>query len=581
MTNKRKLISPRKFRRSPRPFLQPLAVALVSFVLVSLALITGLMDLRTLDKTLVGYMEKRGLDIIGKIQQAAKHNFQLLSHASQVDPEEITGSDFTDETFSLRESIILDLLDVAQRIDFERNRDRLDDKELISIVPREDLYLVVLFDDHGIITFKNRPVPESLLASAAPVIKGEEEIKVDLFNRHGKGDQMRSLALRRKWGKGTVVLVLNDENFLFWSLRVSIGRAVEEVGPGADTGYFVVTDRRGRVIFQWVEEAGMAKEDDSIPTPFTKNRDVPSKKFEWGGRKMLEVVAPIHLGVDVICTAWLSLSRATADQMLKKEQGRGIVFMCFMVFIAIISMWFLYRNQNRHLAKMREMERRLHQAERLSAMGRLAAGVAHEIRNPLNAISMACQRLQKDNLLQLTGIIRDEIRRLNHIIEEFIAFSRMRKLELKNNDIIELLRQIVLLAEGEANSRGITIETDWPESPLMILIDFDKIKQAIFNIVKNAMESISGRGSVTLSVEQEGKEWAKVKILDTGGGLSREEMEQIFNPDYTTKEKGLGLGLALAHEIIQGHSGEIRVMSEPGTGTTFEILLPMNPGGSP
>jgi signal transduction histidine kinase len=114
----------------------------------------------------------------------------------------------------------------------------------------------------------------------------------------------------------------------------------------------------------------------------------------------------------------------------------------------------------------------------------------------------------------------------------------------------------------------------------MVSIDFDKIKQAIFNIVKNAMESISGRGSITLSVEQEGKEWAKVKISDTGCGLSREEMEQIFNPDYTTKEKGLGLGLALAHEIIQGHSGEIKVMSEPGTGTTFEILLPMNLGGS-
>ncbi len=412
------------------------------------------------------------------------------------------------------------------------------------------------------------------------MIKGEEEIKVNLFNRHGKGDQMRSLALRRKWGKGTVVLVLNDENFLFWSLRVSIGRAVEEVGPGADTGYFVVTDRRGRVIFQWVEDAGMAKENDSIPATFTKNLDAPSKKLDWGGRKMLEVIAPIHIGVDVICTARLSLSTATADQMLKKEQGRGLIFMCFMVFIAIISMWFLYRNQNRHLAKMREMERRLHQAERLSAMGRLAAGVAHEIRNPLNAISMACQRLQKDNLLQLTGIIRDEIRRLNHIIEEFIGFSRMRKLELKNNDIVELLRQIVLLVREEAASQGITIETDWSDSPLMVLIDFDRIKQAILNIVKNAMESISGRGSITLSVEQEGKTWAKVKISDTGGGLSKEEMEQIFNPDYTTKEKGLGLGLALAHETIQGHSGEIRVMSEPGTGTTFEVLLPINLEGS-
>lgn len=580
MTNKRKTLGLTESWRSPGPFLQPLAVALVSLVLVSLALITGLMDLRALDKTLVGYMEKRGLDIIGKIQQAAKHNYQLLSHASETDLEEITGSGFTDETFSLRESMILDLLDVAQRIDLERKRERLDDKELISIVPREDLYLVILFDDHGVITFKNRPVPKSVLVSAAPVVKGEKEIKVNLFDHHGKVNQMRSLALRRKWGKGAVVLVLDDESFLFWKLRVSLERAVEEVDPGSDTSYFVVTGEKERVIFQWMEDAAIHKDEDLTPITFTKNRTVPSKKFDWDGRKMIEVVAPIHLGVDIICTAWLSLSRETADQMLKKEQGRGLIFMCFMVFIAIISMWFLYKNQNRHLAKMREMERRLHQAERLSAMGRLAAGVAHEIRNPLNAISMACQRLQKDNLLQLTRIIRDEIRRLNHIIEEFIAFSRMRKLELKNNDLIELLRQIVLLTEGEANSRGITIETDWRESSLMVLIDFDKIKQAIFNIVKNAMESISGRGSITLSVEREGKKWAKITISDTGGGLSLEELEQIFDPDYTTKEKGLGLGLALAHEIIESHSGGIRAMSKPKTGTTFEILLPMNLGGS-
>jgi len=577
MPRKRKTQSSAGSRQPPGLFLQPLAVALVSLVLVSLALITGLMDLRTLDKTLVGYMEKRGLDIIKNVQQAAKYNFQLLGHASQADLDGITGSGFTDESFSLRESMILDLLDVAQRIDFERKRDRLDDKEMISISHREDLYLVVLFDDHGVITFKNRPVPESLLISATPVIKGEKGIKVDLFNRNGKGNQMRSLVLRRKWGKGTIILVLDDESFLFWSLRVSIERAVEEVGLGADTGYFVVTDRKGRIIFQWVEDGDMSKENDLIPITFIRNRDMPRKKFDWGGREMLEVVAPIHLGVDVICTAWLSLSRETADQMLKKEQGRGLIFMCFMVFIAIISMWFLYKNQNRHLARMQEMERRLHQAERLSAMGRLAAGVAHEIRNPLNAISMACQRLQKDNLPQLTGIIRDEIRRLNHIIEEFIAFSRMRKLELKNNDLIELLRQIALLVREEAASQGITIETNWSDSPLMVLIDSDKIKQAIFNIVKNAMESISGSGSITLSVEQEGKKWAKITISDTGSGLSREELKQVFNPDYTTKEKGLGLGLALAHEIIQGHSGEIKVMSEPGTGTTFEILLPMNP----
>jgi signal transduction histidine kinase len=261
--------------------------------------------------------------------------------------------------------------------------------------------------------------------------------------------------------------------------------------------------------------------------------------------------------------------------MLEKERQRGFVFIGFMVCIAILSMGFLYRSQARHLANMREMERRLHRAERLSAMGRLAAGVAHEIRNPLNAMSMACQRLQKDNLNQLSKVIRDEIRRLNQIVEEFIGFSRCGHPVLKQEDITALLRQMALLVEEEASSRGIALRTDWPESPLMIWMDADKIRQALFNIIKNAMESISDQGTITLALSQEGRRWVTVRISDTGTGLSPEEVEQIFDPDYTTKEKGLGLGLALAHEIIEWHGGEIRVRTERGRGTTFEVVLPV------
>jgi signal transduction histidine kinase len=106
-------------------------------------------------------------------------------------------------------------------------------------------------------------------------------------------------------------------------------------------------------------------------------------------------------------------------------------------------------------------------------------------------------------------------------------------------------------------------------------MDFNKLEQAVLNITKNAMEAIPDEGSITLSVEPKGKGWASVAISDTGTGLTEEEIGKVFDPDYTTKEKGLGLGLTLAHEIITGHGGEIRVRSRPGEGTTFEILLPV------
>ena len=546
-------------RRPARLFLQPLAVAVISLVLVSLALVTGLMDLRTLDKTLSGYIEKRGLDIIKSVQQAAKYNYHLLGHGSDSGMEGLAGSGLVEEAFSLREAMILDLLALAQRIDFEREQGLLDDPLLASLAAGQGIRLVALLDAQGKITYKNKSVPEHLLESAVRVIAGDDGIMVDLFGASTDATRSRSFAVRRKWGEGSILFALGQEDFRFWSARVSIERAVDEVGLGTDTRHFVVTDTDGRVLFQTQEARASAK--------------VPDQASDREGGTTVDVMVPLRLNGEPALKAWLALSRETADSMLQKERQRGFVFIGFMVCIAILSIGFLYRSQSRHLANMREMERRLHRAERLSAMGRLAAGVAHEIRNPLNAMSMACQRLQKDNLNQLSKVIRDEIRRLNQIVEEFIGFSRAGRPVLKEEDITALLRQMAILVEEEASSRGVVLSMALPEHPLMIRMDADKLRQAFLNIIKNAMESISDRGTIALALSQEGKRWVSIRISDTGRGLSPKEMEQIFDPDYTTKEKGLGLGLTLAHEIIEAQGGEIRVKSEPGRGTTFEVVL--------
>jgi len=273
--------------------------------------------------------------------------------------------------------------------------------------------------------------------------------------------------------------------------------------------------------------------------------------------------------------ARLVLNTDSLDRMIGKEKRWGIIAMGLMVLMAVLSMWFLYRNQNRHIARMQQLERKLHQAERLSAMGRLASGVAHEIRNPLNAISMACQRLKQDNLQQLSPVIRNEIGRLDGIIEEFLDLSRGRQLKLEKADLADLVRQVGLLMGEESHSRGIEIRTSGIGSSQAVLMDGNKIRQALINIVKNAMESIEGSGTVTIKVISKENETAVVSISDTGMGFGEGDGDKIFNPDFTTKEKGLGLGLALAHEIIQAHGGEIRFQSVPGVGTTFLIMLPM------
>jgi signal transduction histidine kinase len=179
-----------------------------------------------------------------------------------------------------------------------------------------------------------------------------------------------------------------------------------------------------------------------------------------------------------------------------------------------------------------------------------------------------------EDFQNLSGVIRDEIKRLNGIIEEFLTFSKSRRLELCKFSVTEVLQKIVSLIREEASSRGITIETKWRETPALISMDINKLQQAFLNIIKNAMESITTEGGILITVNKERKNYIVVSISDTGCGMTEKEIESIFNPEYTTKEKGLGLGIPLACEIIRGHGGDIRVISRKDKGTTFEVILP-------
>jgi signal transduction histidine kinase len=562
-------------RQGDQPFLQALGVALVCIVFVSLILVMGLVDLRNLDNTLVDDMENRGLATIRNVQQVAEYHFQQLVQSQRTNLYAETVPAFSDDAFSLQESLVIRLVELSRRIVSLWEIGKTNDKQLASLAAEENLWLVAFLDGQGSVIAKNRIVPEEVVRFAAPVLKGHEEIQINIFDQFVTGKGLGLIALPLKSREGAIIMAMEGDGFRYWSLKISIQKAIEEVGQGPGISHFTVTDRSGRTMGH--SDTVVQDHEEFVPIERrTGDAGVLSRKTIIGGEHVLEIEVPLSFTAGFSGMARLGLSRERVYKLLKKEQTRVFIYMAFLVIIAFLAMWLLYKNQNRHLAKMREIERRLNQAEKLSALGRLAAGVAHEIRNPLNAISMASQRLQRDNLSQLIEVIRDEIRRLNKIIEDFLTFSKSRKLEFQRHDLIELVRQIVLLISDEAESKGVKIITDLGDSALMVSMDFDRLKQALFNIIKNAMESISDEGLVTVSVETGGKRWVNVRVSDTGNGLNPDETERIFDPDYTTKEKGLGLGLPLAHEIIRGHGGEIQVRSRKGSGSTFEILLPKN-----
>ncbi len=569
--------------KKARTFLQPLAVALVCLIFVLLVFILGFMDLRNTERTLLSYMEYNGLGLIRDIQQAAEYHFRHPGRMREVIPHPFTAPLFSDEAFSLEESLVMDLAGLAREIDLEWSEGRLGPADLGRVAREETLYVIALLDERGRAVVQTRPLPKALLTAARPVARGEEEVRIHLFGRVWLEGDVRFLALRRQSGKGAIILGLDHEGLGFRTLRASVQRAVEEAGQVPGTVFVLVRDDKNRILARTGRIPGQGEEIGlSGWNPVDRSKGPVAKRLSLGGEGFLEVVAPLRLGGGFRGVAQLGLSTTRVDRVLEKNRFHVFLSMGLISMLALLSMWLLYKNQNRHLARIRDMEIRLEQAERLSALGRLASGVAHEIRNPLNAISMATQRMQRgftrkgeEDPVQVLDAMREEIRRLNRIVEDFLTFSRTRNLEAKRQDLIKVLAQIVLLVEEDAESRGITLETHWEESPLLLPVDTDKVKQAVLNIIKNALESVSGGGKVSVSAALRDKRWAVIRISDTGSGLTPEAQELIFNLDYTTKEKGLGLGLPLAQEIVRGHGGEIKVKSRPGEGTAFEIFLPL------
>jgi len=229
--------------------------------------------------------------------------------------------------------------------------------------------------------------------------------------------------------------------------------------------------------------------------------------------------------------------------------------------------------------RLRQIELENMKKEKFIYMGRVAAGVAHEIKNPLNSIAMIIQRFKREfkpsedqeEYINLLKIVSDEVRRVNEIVERFLKFARPKKLEMATVDFIELIKELVLFIMPQAKEKNITIEEKMEEK-LLWNIDRTQMKQAILNILLNALEATSEGGKITVSLEQKGKA-VFLKIKDTGPGIPEDLQSKIFELYFTTKSSGNGIGLCIAQKIIEQHKGTIKLWSEEGKGTEFIICL--------
>ncbi len=233
----------------------------------------------------------------------------------------------------------------------------------------------------------------------------------------------------------------------------------------------------------------------------------------------------------------------------------------------------------------REKEMSILKSERMNALTLLAAGVAHEIGNPLNSLHIHLQLMARElrqlnkkdrkNFQDLVKVSRNEVERLNLIITQFLRAIRPTSPKLQSSQIENVLKETLDFMKQDIRNRDILVDLKCTEPVPKISIDRNQIKQAVFNIIKNALQSMSKGGLLTISVFNNDR-YVGVLFKDTGAGIPTEELGQIFEPYQTTKSNGTGLGLMIVQRIVQDHGGEIEIHSQPNVGTNFTIFLPLD-----
>ncbi|BAU29572.1 signal transduction histidine kinase [Aneurinibacillus soli] len=240
----------------------------------------------------------------------------------------------------------------------------------------------------------------------------------------------------------------------------------------------------------------------------------------------------------------------------------------------------LLRKQNQKLFMLNQiLEKQIMASEKFSAVGKLAAGFAHEIRNPLTSISGFIQLLQEKETVShkdvlYFGIIRSELARINKLVTDFVGVAKPEAQAVsKKDDIKKVLDEMVIFMQSQALLCNVEIVYKAPDIPVVMEFNEMQMKQVVMNLLQNAIEAMPNGGQIVVVLSEEAG-FVSIRVQDKGIGMTEDEQQQVLQPFFTTKESGLGLGLSICCRIIENHQGQIEIDSQKGEGTTFHIKLP-------
>jgi two-component system sporulation sensor kinase A len=216
-------------------------------------------------------------------------------------------------------------------------------------------------------------------------------------------------------------------------------------------------------------------------------------------------------------------------------------------------------------------------SEKLAAVGQLAAGIAHEIRNPITAIKGFYDLIRAgyNDKQEYYDIISTELERIELILSELLILAKPQAVKFQRFDLETLLRHVITLMGTRAILDNIEIVMDFQDKPLFIDCNGNQVKQVFINFLKNAIEAMPNGGKIMIHVGRQGKERAFIRVIDQGMGIPEDKLQNLSRPFFTTTEEGTGLGLTICHEIMKNHQGTIAIQSEVNHGTTIEVSLPL------